>query len=159
MTTIQFFKSRKKAPIMLDFVEKAFYQMALLVKFTIIISLLVAVFSRRYHCLSSYFSDFPQKVIRIIGTIGNNPFKFEICNQFISLCNVMSLPSRQKKSQWITQSIYTRMDFRTEPTPTASQGLDCLSSSFFEAPAAHGWARTIVLSSSTFSISGSSAKC
>ena len=143
---------------MFDFVEKTLHQMSLLVKLKIIISLLFAIFAGWDHRFSLYFGNFPQKVIRIIGTIRNDTLKFKIGNQIFSLCNVMLLSASQKKSQWVTQGIYTRMDFCAEPTPAASQGLDSLAATFFDAPAAHGCARTMVLSSRIFSISGSSAK-
>jgi hypothetical protein len=51
------------------------------------------------------------------------------------------------------------VDLGAEPAPAASQRLAFLPTAFFEAPAAQGCARTMVLSSKICSISGSLAKC
>jgi hypothetical protein len=50
------------------------------------------------------------------------------------------------------------VDFCAEPAAASPQGLGCLPAVFFGAPAAHGWARTTVLSRIRCSMSGSSTK-
>ena len=70
----------------------------------------------------------------------------------------MLLPAGQKKPQRVAQGIYTGVDLGADPAPAASKCLAFLSATFFAAPAAQGWARTTVLSSKIFSISGSVAK-
>ena len=66
----------------------------------------------------------------------------------------MAIPSRQFKVQRITQSINTQMDFVAEPASTSAKSLGRLTTVFFDAPAALGWARTKVLSMMRCSISG-----
>ena len=144
---------------MFDFVEKALDQMPLLIQMFIIFTLLFAVFSGWNDRFGLFFSNLLQKSIRIIGAVGNRTLELEVCNQIFSLCNVMPLAAGQKKAQWITQGIYTGMDFGAEPAAAAPESLCGLASVFFGDPAAQGCARTTVLSNRIFSISGSSAKC
>ena len=144
---------------MLDFVEKTLHQMTLSVKMFVIITLLFAVFAGWYHCFRLSFNNNLQKIVRIAGTVGYHPLKFIALNQIFGLGNVMTLSPGQKKAQWRPQGVYNHMNFGAESASATSQGLGRLTTVFFEAPAAHGWARTTEPSGSTFSISGSSAKC
>ncbi len=159
MTLVQFFKARKETPIMLDFVEKTFDQMPFFVDVFVILSLLLAIPAGRNHRLGFIFSDFLQEIRRIIRTVSNHTFKIIAVYQIFSLSNVMPLAARQEKPQWVAQGIYIGMDFGAESSPAASERLLGLTAFFWGAPAAQGWARTTVLSSSKFSISGSSTKC
>ena len=70
----------------------------------------------------------------------------------------MTLTSGQCEPKRIAQSVRTYVDFGAESSSAASQCLAFLAAVFFGAPAAQGWARTIVLSISRFSMSGSWAK-
>jgi hypothetical protein len=144
---------------MLDFVEKTFDQMTLLVQMLVIITLLFAIFSGRDDRLGLFLSNFLQKRVRIIGAVGNRPLEPEVCYQIFSLCDVMPLPARQKKAQWIAQGVYTGVDFGAESASATPESLCGLAAAFFWAPAAQGCARTTVLSSRIFSISGSLTKC
>jgi hypothetical protein len=74
------------------------------------------------------------------------------------LGDVMPLTGGQDETQRVAQCIGAYMDFGTEPTPAPSKSLLCLSSVFWGAPAAQGWARTTVLSRIRCSMSGSSTK-
>lgn len=159
MTFIQLFESRKETAIVLDFVEKTFHQVSLLVKMAIKVSLFFAVFAGWYHRFRLFFCNLLQELIRVIRAICYHTLKCKISNQIIGLSNVMSLPTRQEKSQWIPQAIYTRMDLGAEPASAAPKGLGFLAATFFRAPAAHGCARTTVLSNKILSMSGSLAKC
>ena len=159
MAFVQFFKSRKETPVMLNFIEETFDQMPLLIPVPIIHTLFFAIFSGRYDRFCFFLGDLLQKGIRVIGAVGNHTVGFIACNQIFSLGDVMPLPSSQKKAQWITQSIDYSMDFGAEPAPASTKGLRLLASVFFSAPAAQGCARTTVLSSRIFSRSGSPAKC
>ena len=125
----------------------------------IVLSLFLAIFSCRYHRFSLFFSNLLQKSVRIIGTVGNCTLELVICNQLFRLRDVMALAASQKKAQRIAQGIYAGVDFGAEPTSAAPERLGSLPSFFLEAPAAQGWARTTVLSSMMFSISGSLTKC
>ena len=159
MTFVQFLKTREKTSIVLDLIEKTLYQMSLLVKMLVILSLFFPVLARRYHRLRFSISDFLQEMVCVIRAISNHALKFIPCDQIFGLSNVMLLSTSQQKAQRVAQSVYVGMDFSAESAPAAPQGLRFLTTFFWGAPAAQGCARTTVLSSSMFSISGSSAKC
>jgi len=144
---------------MLDFVEETLDQMSLFVQMPVIFTLFFAIFSGWNHRFRLFFSNLLQKGLRVIRAVGNRTLEFVACNQIFSLGNVMPLTASQQKAQGIAQSIYNGMDFGAEPASAAPEGLGGLASVFFEAPAAQGCARTTVLSSRIFSISGSPAKC
>lgn len=144
---------------MLDFVEETFDQVPLLVQVAVVFPLLFAVLAGRYHRFGFFLRNLLQEIFRIIRAIRNHPLKIKICNQVFGLGDIMSLPSGQKKAKRIAQGVYTGVDLGAEPAPAASERLTFLPATFFEAPAAQGCARTTVLSSKIFSISGSLAKC
>lgn len=144
---------------MLDFVEETLDQMPFFVEMTIVITLIFAVPTRRDHRQGIFFRDLLQELIRIVRAIRNDALKIKVFDQVICLSNIMSLSTRQEKAQRIAQSIYAGVDLGAEPATAASKRLGFLAATFFRAPAAHGWARTTVLSNRIFSISGSPAKC
>lgn len=144
---------------MFDFIEETFDQMPLLVPMAVVFPWLFAVLAGRDHRFSFFLCNQLQEFFRVIRTIRNYPLEIKIRNQIIGLGDVMTLPSGQEKPQRIAQGIYTGVDLGAEPAPTAAECLPFLPASFFDAPAAQGCARTMVLSSKIFSISGSLAKC
>ena len=144
---------------MLDFVEETFDQMPLLVQMTVVFPLFFAVLAGRDHRFGFLLFNFLQEIFRIIRAICDHPLKIEIDDQVCGLGDIMSLPAGQEKPQRIAQGIYAGVDLGAEPAPAASERLAFLPATFFAAPAAHGCARTMLLSSKIFSISGSLAKC
>ena len=144
---------------MFDFIEETFDQVSLLVQMVIVFPRFFSVLSGWDHRFCSFLSNKVQEFLRVIRTIRNHPLKIHISNQFLGLSDVMALTTGQDKAQRVAQRIYTGVDLGAEPTPAAPKRLVFLPTSFFCAPAAHGCARTTVLSSRTFSISGSLAKC
>ncbi len=90
-----------------------------------------------------------------IATIRNQTLEIKAFQQKLRLSDVVALASRHAKTQGIPQSIYCDMDFGGKSASAASEGLLAM---FFSAPAAQGWARTMVLSIMPCSISGSLAK-
>ncbi len=144
---------------MLDFVEKTFNQVALLVQMVIIFPWFFAVLAGRDHCFGWFHCNPVQKFFRVIRAVGNHSLKIKFCNQVIRLGDIVTLTSGQEKAQRVAQRIYAGVDLGAEPAPAAPERLAFLPTAFFDAPAAQGCARTMVLSSRIFSISGSSAKC
>ena len=144
---------------MLDFVEETFDQVPLLVQMAVVFALLGAVLAGRDHRFGLFLGNPVQEFFRVIRAIRNHPLKIKLGNQVFGLGDIMALPAGQQKAQWVAQSIYAGVDLGAEPAPAASERLAFLPTPFFAAPAAQGCARTMVLSSKTFSISGSSAKC
>jgi hypothetical protein len=156
---IQFFKSREETPVMLNFVEKTLDQMTLLVQMVIVFPLFFAVLAGRDHRFSLFFCNAAQEFFRVIRAIGNYSLKIKFCNQVIRLGDIVTLSSGQEKAQRVAQRIYAGVDLGAEAAPAAPERLAFLPSSFFDAPAAQGCARTMVLSSKICSISGSLANC
>ena len=144
---------------MLDFIEETLDQMPFFIEMTIVIALIFAVSPRRDHRHGIFFGNLLQKLFRIVRAIRNDALKIEVLDQVIRLCNIVALSTGQAKAQGIAQSIYAGVDLGAEPASAASKRLGFLSATFFRAPAAQGWARTTVLSTRIFSISGSPAKC
>jgi hypothetical protein len=144
---------------MFDFIEETFDQVPLLVPMAVVFPRLFAVLTGRDYRFCFFLCNQLQEFFRVIRTIRNYPLKIKIRNQTIRLGDVMTLPSGQEKPQRIAQGIYTGVDLGAKSAPTAPERLAFLSALFFDAPAAQGCARTMVLSSKTFSISGSSLKC
>jgi len=132
--------------------------MAFLVNVLIIVTRLPAIRAGRDHRRCPTRQNGLDKVVRIIRPVGNDLLTHKIGQQLMSLSNVMPLATGQSETQRVAQSIHAHVDFGAEATSAASQGLRRLSAVFFDAPAALGWARTMVLSSIRCSISGSSAK-
>lgn len=159
MTLIQFLKAGKETPVMLDFIEETLDQMPLLIQMVIVFSLFFSVLARWDHCFGFVLRNTAQEFIRVMRAIRNDPLKIKHRNQVVRLSDVMALPAGQQKTQRVAQGIYTGVDLGAEPASAASKGLVFLPTVFFEAPAAQGCARTMVLSSKICSRSGSLAKC
>src|SRR5439155_23966054 len=71
------------------------------------------------------------------------------------LGDIITLSTREHKIQWVAQRINNQMNLGAETGFTASQRLLRLPPLTWGAPAAQGWARMIVLSSTSHSRSGS----
>ena len=143
---------------MLDFIEETFDQVSLLVQMGVILPRFFAVLARRDHRFCCFLRNLDQKCLRVIRAIRNHPLEFKIGKQVFGLGDIVALPACQAKPQRVAQRIYAGVDFGAESTPAAPEGLACLPTAFFDAPAAQGCARTMVLSSKIFSMSGSLAK-
>ena len=82
--------------------------------------------------------------VTVISFVCNYKFTLSIkrFQQLLCIANVISVPWSQQKPQWIPQPIHHRMDFRTQPSPAASEGF---FAPFF-APLPCWWTLTVVLS-------------
>lgn len=143
---------------MLELVEATLNQMALLVQFLIIGAWLGSILAGRNDCCRFTGLDEGYESVTIISPVGNHVLAVKVSQQRLSLGDVMTLPGREQQMQRIAQGIYQEVDLGGESTATATQGLRCLPTVFWAAPAAAGWARTTVLSGSTLSMSASSLK-
>jgi hypothetical protein len=96
-----------------------------------------------------------KKIVRIIGAVGNQIPKIQCSNQRRGLGDVVALSSGQEEAQRIALGINRDVDFDRKAAATTPQGLAALSTLGL-------WrtrcARTMVESSMTVPISGSSAK-
>lgn len=144
---------------MLDFIEETFDQMSFLVQMAVIFPRFFAVLAGGDHRFRVFLRNPVQEFLRVIRAICDYSLKIKIGNQVLGLGDIVALPARQQKPQRVAQGIYTGVDLGAESAPAASERLVFLPTAFFDAPAAHGCARTMVLSSKICSISGSLAKC
>lgn len=152
--TVQFLKPRKNTAKMLDFVDKAFDQMAFPIQPGVVFAQQLGTLVRRNDGLNTPCQQVVNESLRCIASIGNQPLKAKPFQQCLRLRTIVALSSRQTQPQRVAQSIYRDMDFAAKATMTATQRLFTV----FSAPAAQGCARTIVLSIMPFSISASPAQ-
>jgi hypothetical protein len=145
--------------IMFDLVNEALHQMPLPVKVLIIVPRCLQVGPRWNDRHGTPLQDELEESSGIIPFVPDHMLNFKINHQGLSLGDVMALPRGELEAQGVAQSIHAHVDLGTEPASAASQGLRSLTTLFWEAPAAQGWARTMVLSIMRFSISGSWMKC
>lgn len=144
---------------MFDFIEETFNQVPFLVQVGVVFAWFFAVLARWDYRFGLFRRNQDQEFLRVIRAIRDHPLKIQIGNQVFRLGDIMALPAGQEKAQRIAQCIYAGVDLGAEPAPAASERLVFLPTVFFDAPAAQGCARTMVLSSKIFSMSGSLAKC
>ena len=85
------------------------------------------------------------KAVTVISLVRDNILTPQIkrFQQLLRIANVITVPWRQQKPQWISQSIHYRMDFRAQSSPAASQ---CFAAPFF-APLPCWWTLIVMLSS------------
>lgn len=140
---------------MLDFAHKTLDQMPLTIQPFIVFAQDFGSLMRRNNRLDASIQQVFDEMGCRIAAIGNQMLKIKALQQILRLGDVMTLTSSQAKTQWVAQSVYRDVDFSGKSASTASKRLLAV---FFSAPAAQGWARTMVLSIMPYSISGSSAK-
>ena len=100
---------------MLDFVDETFNQMPFFVKMQVILAQFLAFGSGRNNRFGFVlFDDKPDKIIGIIGFIGNQPLKIKVEDQPFALSDVISLTPGQNKAQRIAQRIDTDVNFGAE---------------------------------------------
>ena len=155
----QLLKAGEEASIMLDLVNEALHQMPLPVKVLVIVPRRLQVGPRWNDWHGALVQDELEEGSGVISFVPDHMLNFKINHQGLSLGDVMALPCGQLEAQRVAQSIHAHVDLGTEPASAASQSLGSLTALFLEAPAAQGWARTMVLSIMRFSISGSWMKC
>ena len=140
---------------MLNFADKALDQVPLTVQPFVVLTQDFGALMRWNHRFNATIQQICNEMGCRVAPVSNQSLKFEPLQQVLGLGNVVTLPRGQAETQRVPQAIHRHMDFGGETTSAASEGLLAV---FFSAPAAHGCARTIVLSIIPFSISGSSLK-
>lgn len=160
--TGEFLKATEEATVVFDLVNEALNEMALLVEMKINRLLMAHVAAIGDDRLGIQGDNLVAQVRRIIAFVGNDegtgaeaPTLFQ---QDRSLSDVALLGGSQGKGQGVTQAVHFDVDFGAEATAAATEGLRRLPPFCCGAPAAQGWARTVVLSNNRCSMSGSSAK-
>ena len=139
---------------MFDFADKTFDQMPFTVPPFVVLTQDVGALMGWNHRFNASIQQIFDEVGCRVAPVGNQSLKLESLQQVLGLGNIVALPSGQAETQRVSQSIHRHMDLSGESTSAASESLLAV---FFSAPAAQGWARTIVLSIMPCSMSGSSA--
>lgn len=132
--------------------------MTLLVQLLVVCTRLSSVFPRRDDRDGFALGDECNELGAVLSFVSNDVLAVEVSQQGLGLGNVMAMATCQQNMKRIAQAIYQDVDFGAEPTSAAAQRLRFRPTVFWAAPAAHGWARTMVLSGITLSISASSLK-
>ena len=138
-----------------DLVDEALHQVALLVQMPVILSGCLAVGSGWNDSHRSHIRDVFDQPGRIIPSVADHVFGMEPGDQLLGLGDVMALTSAKLEAQGVAKTIHAHVDFGAEPASAAPQRLGGLAPLFRVAPAAQGWARTMVLSMIRDSMSGS----
>lgn len=132
--------------------------MTLLVQFLVIFAALGSIDSWRDDRHGVAGEDERDEVVTVVSFVGNHVFAVKVLYQGFGLGYIMPLTTGQQQVQRIAQAVYQDVDLTAEPASTSTERLLGLSTVFWAAPAAQGWARTTVLSGITLSISASSLK-
>lgn len=143
---------------MLDLVNEALDQVPLLVEVGVIGTLLAAVFSGWNHWNRFLLKNEVYEAVEIVAAVGNDMVTKTVGQQCFCLREVVSVSAGEENVQWISQCVNDYVNLGAESAPTATERLRLLATLFWGAPAAHGCARTIVLSGMTLSMSASSLK-
>lgn len=93
VTTGQLIKTRKDTTKMLDFVDKAFHQMAFTVQPGVILTLSFGALMRRNNRLRLVFNDKSNERFSSVTTVSNDKLTGQAVYQSLSLGNVMAFPT------------------------------------------------------------------
>lgn len=132
--------------------------MTLLVLFSVILALLGSVTAWRDDCHTPAGFDEVNESVAIVPLISNDVVAGQVSQQGFGLGDVLLLTRREPDAQRVAQGIYYEVNLGAESATAPSERLGCLVAFFWAAPAAHGCARTTVLSGITLSMSASSLK-
>ena len=83
-----------------------------------------------YHWLNLLLQQAVKESLSRVASVSKQSVKVKSFNQAVSLFNIGLLAGRQKHSQWITQPIYSDMNFGCKSTSTTTQCLRCLAAFF-----------------------------
>ena len=127
----QLVEPREDTTEVLDFANEAFDQMMLPVEIFVVEVGRPPVGARRYYRNCTALDDRLDELVGVVSSVCEHVLTIESVYEFLSLSNIVLLPSGQPESQRVAKSVYTDMDLRAEPTSTATESLRCLPSSFF----------------------------
>lgn len=155
----QLVETGEDAPELLDLADEALHQMSFLVEMRIIGVWLAAPCARRYHGERPTLEYRSEEVTGVVRAICDHIRTRETGDEPLRLGHIVCFSSCQRKAQRVAERIDTDMDLGAEPAAAPSQRLGRMPTVFLGAPAAEGWARTMVLSRIRCSRSGSVLQC
>ncbi len=129
----KFVEAGKHPTKLLEFVEKAFDEMAFAVEPGVIVALNFGTLVWRDNRRCMVLEDKVNKGLCRISSIGDDVQGFEAGDERFCLSNIMTLPCCEAQAQGVTRCIYTGMDFTGEPASVASEGL-CVGTTVFSQP-------------------------
>lgn len=118
-----FLETRGDTAIMLDLVEKAFDEMAFLVKMPVVDPWVEAVGTRRDDGLHAAFLHDRHERIGIVALIGDHGVGWEFPDQPFGLPDIGRLPPGEDEGQGIAQGIGHGMNLGAKAPPRTAQGL------------------------------------
>ena len=155
----QLVEAGEDAAVLLDLADEALDEMAFLVEVRVVRVRLPAPRARRYHWERATLAYRPEELARVVGAICDHIRTLETGDEFLRLGHIVCFSSCQRKSQGVAERIDADVHLGAEPATAPSQGLARVPTVFLGAPAAEGWARTMVLSRMRCSRSGSVMQC
>ena len=123
--------------IFLDFIEKIFNQVPLLVYMPVIDAKRCPVGAGRNNCRAAFRFYLPHQFVAVISFISKDKAIADIMQKFRSRVDVSAFAPGQHKLPWIAKRIYLRMELGCKASATATQSLSMLPPF---APAACLWA-------------------
>ena len=148
--------------VLLQAMKKTFYNVAKFICHFVIRRRLNPAFPRANDRFCPLSSNLRSKGIRVVGSISNHVLTPVSMNQPGGLFDIMALSRRQDKTQGLKGITDGSIEFCRKAPSASTKCLGLLVivfCFFFGAPAAHEWARTIVLSIRQADISPASWKC
>jgi hypothetical protein len=107
----EFVISRGDAPVMFDFVEETFDEIALTVEREITVALCFAIGLRWNHRCDCPLIECVDQRISIIGFVGEERTRINVFKQWLGARQIMGLPRRQHHVAGISQGIDKRVNF------------------------------------------------
>ena len=144
--------TRGDASELLDAVEETLDQIATFVDVPIERAGSQPMGTRRNNRLAALRSDCLDEGIRVVAFVGHDEFGWLVLDQCLGLLDIRDLTRRENNPQRIAQGIDCNMQLGRQ---SPSRAADVLTAGFFLAPAECWWARTMVESMNSCSMSAS----
>lgn len=116
VTTVEFVKTGENTPEPLDFVEKAFDQMALFVQMLVVVTGLGAILAGRNDRNGTHISNQLNEVIVVKGFVGNDIVTAMTLEQSRSLGDVMALSPGEYEVERVSECINDDMKLGAKAT-------------------------------------------
>lgn len=120
---IQLIETREDTTKMLNFVDETLDQMTLTIQPFVVLAQNLAALMRRNHGFDPGFKEIVNEMGCRVASVSDQTLEINAFKQKLRLRNVMALSCAEEKAQRIAQAVHQDMDFATETTTTAPQGL------------------------------------
>ena len=151
----EFVVTRGDASEMLEASKEALDQIASAVEMPIEFARRQSIGPGRNHGLGASRFDSGHKMVGVVSLVGRHSLSRQILDQCRGVVDIRVLPGRKNDAQRIAQRIDGNVQFGCQ---SAARAADFLTARFFWAPAECWWARTMVESMNSCSMSASPPK-